>query len=151
VECYHDAALAKVLGVTGRDLRHESGKGNVVKRLSKAPGDAVGLLDADPGKGGRPRELANYREKSQAGGLRLLVHRDDPSKRVIEVNPRLEEWLVARADCCGVSLSGHRLPATARALHRNPRCDRKPGVQSFLRQLLAADEVMRTLKEWLRA
>ena len=150
VECYHDAALAKALGVTARNLRHEACKGNVVKRLSKAREETVGLLDADPGKGGRPKELDNYGEKGQGVGLRLLVHRNDPSKRVIELNPRLEEWLVARADSCGVSLSDHGLPDTGHALHGNPRRDRDPRFRQFLEQLVAADTAMQTLKEWLR-
>ena len=150
VECYHDAALVKALGVRRRDLRHEGCKGNVVKGLRKARQDAVGLLDADPQGGGRPGELANYAETDTAPGLRLLEHRRDRSKRVIEMSPRLEEWLVGRAASCGVRLAVHDLPETARELHRNPRCDRKPGFRPFLDALLRADEAMQALQRWLR-
>ena len=150
VECFHDAALAKALGVTGSDLRHASGRGDVVRRLRKAEEDAIGLIDADPGKGGRPRELDNYQEKDRESGLRLLVHRSDSSKRVIEVNPWLEVWLVARAGSSGVSLSDHGLPDTGHALHGNARRDRDPRFRRFLQDLLAADTALQTLKKWLR-
>jgi hypothetical protein len=148
VECYHDAALARALRVIRRNLCHESGKGNVVKRLDKMDGDAVGLLDADPGAT-RPRGLGSYEEAERTGRLRLLVRRGDPSKRVVEVGPRLEEWLVVRANASGVNLANHRLPETARELHRNPRCDRKPGFRGMLTELLETEPEMQTLRNWL--
>jgi hypothetical protein len=50
VECYHDAALVRALGVPVRSLGHEHGKGSVLLALAKCNGDAVGVVDADPGK-----------------------------------------------------------------------------------------------------
>ena len=150
VECFHDFALAKALGVRRQAIRHESGKGNVLNRLSKAQAEAVGLLDEDPHGGNPPAQLANYEEKDRTGGLRLLVHRQDPSKHVIEISPRLEEWLVARARTCNIDLATHRLPGTAREMHDNPRCDLKPGFQPFIQELLQIDAEMKTLRRWLQ-
>jgi len=50
VECYHDTALVRSLGVPVRSLGHEHGKGNVLLALAKWNGDAIGIVDADPGK-----------------------------------------------------------------------------------------------------
>src|SRR6266404_2414241 len=102
VECYSDTALARTLGVQRRNLLHEFCKGNVMNGLRKATYDAIGLIDADPDSNNPPAELSNYRQTENAHGLRLLVHRQEPQKKVIEVSPRLEDWLVARAGGCGV-------------------------------------------------
>ena len=149
VECYNDAALLRTLGVSPRDLFHEGCKGNVLNRLREAREEVVGLLDADPASGNTPAELRNYHETKNAHGLHFLVHAREVHKQVVEVSPRLEDWLVARARACNLNLMPYGLPLTAREIHRIARCDRKPGFQQFLRDLLAADEGMRTLKTWL--
>jgi hypothetical protein len=96
VECYNDVALIRALGVQRRNLRHEFCKGNVMNGLRKIAVDAAGLIDADPNGGNPPAELSNYREETTANGLRLLIHKREPRKKVVEVSPRLEDWLVAR-------------------------------------------------------
>lgn len=149
VECYHDMAVARSLGVTKNNLHHAYCKGNVINCLRKITQPAIGLVDADPGKEGRSSELGNYVVKNEAHGLRLLEHRQDRSKRVVEIDPQLEEWLVGRAQAGGIPLAKYGLPGTARDMLRNPHCDRKPGFQRFLSDLLTADEGMKTLKTWL--
>jgi hypothetical protein len=67
----------------------------------------------------------------------------------IQVNPRLEEWLVERAAACKLTLSQYGLPQTARDMHKVVRCDLKPGFQRFLDDLLKADNGMKTLRTWL--
>jgi hypothetical protein len=149
VECYSDTALIRALGVQRRSLRHEFCKGNVMNALRKEASDAAGLIDADPNTQNPPAELSNYRQTQTANGLRLLVHTREPQKRVVEVDPRLEDWLVARAAACGLDLAQYGLPRTARELKRIPRYDTKPGFQPFLQDLLRADNGMKTLKRWL--
>jgi hypothetical protein len=148
VECYSDTALIRALGVQRRNRLHEFCKGNVMNGLRKATSDATGLIDADPNSS-PPAELANYRQIENANGLRLLVHTQEPRKRVIEVGPRLEEWLVERAGTCTLDLAQYGLPQTACEMKRIPRYDTKPGFQRFLQDLLTADEGMKSLKRWL--
>jgi len=148
VECYHDMALARCVGVRKSDLRHEHCKGNILNRLRRAMEPATGLIDADPG--GLPlRELQNYRETNSSAGLRLLLDARDGRRKLIEMHPRLEEWLATRASASHVDLSKYGLPTKGPELHHNPRCDRKPGFSEFLQDLLAADEGMKTLQKWL--
>jgi len=149
VECYHDKALVRTLGISVRDLYHEGCKGNVMKRLRKTFSEAVGLVDEDPGSGGSPSEMNNYSVKSEAHGVRLYEHKKDSNRQVIEICPRLEDWRVNRAERTKLSLTEYGLPATARVLHKNPRCDRNPGFRQFLADLLEVDEGMQILKEWL--
>ena len=97
VECYHDTALVRALGVPVRSLGHEHGKGNVLLALAKWNGDAVGMVDADPGKQNSiPGEMAKYRDRESAHGLTLMGHAADARKFLVVVGPTLEDWLVAR-------------------------------------------------------
>lgn len=149
IECYHDAAVVRALGVPVRDLGHEHGKGNVLLALAKLNGDAVGMVDADPGKQDSiPGEMANYRAKDAAHGLTFMAHVGDTRKSLVVVGPTLEDWLLARAQVAGLELSDYGLPDSARALHRNPRYDLKPRFQTFLADL-AKDIGMAKLRKWL--
>jgi len=149
VECYHDTALVRSLGVPLRQLGHEHGKGNVLLALAKWRGSAIGIVDADPGKQNSiPGEMAKYREKCAAHGLTLMNHSNDTDKALIIVSPTLEDWLLERATVADVRLSVYGLPETARAMHRNPRYDLKPQFRRFLADL-AGDAGMKTFKTWL--
>ena len=149
VECFHDKAVVRSVAVKRQDMRHEHSIGNVMNRLRRMSGEVIGLIDEDPGSGGRPVELQNYEVRQESHQLRLLCHRTDPSKRVIVFCPRLEEWLIARAKVCGVKTGDYGLPDTGRALHHDPRYDLKPGFHLFLRDLLVKDAGLRQLKTWL--
>ena len=150
VECYHDVALVRSLGVPIRRVGHELSKGNVLRTLARSSGRAIGIVDADPGKPhSNPSEMAKYQEDVDERGLRLMKHRDDPHKSLVIIHPRLEEWLLARAEACGIQPAEYGLPPTARDMHRSARCDRKPGFGRFLADLAASDDGLRTLSAWL--
>ncbi len=150
VECYHDTAIVRTLGIPVRQLGHEHGKGNVLRALSKWDGDAIGMVDADPGKlNSNPAEMANYREIQSQCGLTLMKHHADARKALVVLYPVLEEWLLSRSSCCGLRLGDYALPDSARTLHKSPRYDLKPGFLRFLADLAARDDGMKTLRQWL--
>ena len=150
VECFHDAALVRALGVSLQDLGHESGKGNVLRRLAKWDGYATGIVDADPGKqNSNPREMAKYEAREDACGLKLMEHHDDQQKRLVIIDPTLEGWLLSRAKACGIQPGDYGLPASGREMHKNPRRDRDSGFRRFLAELAGKDEGMKTFQRWL--
>lgn len=150
VECFHDAALVYALGIRGEQLRHGGGKGNVLRHLAKLDGNATGIVDADPGKqNSNPREMAKYEAREDACGLKLMEHRGDRRKRLVLIDPTLEEWLLARARACEMQLSDYGLPASAREMHKSPRRDRDSGFRRFLVELAGKDEGMKTFQRWL--
>lgn len=150
VECYHDTALVRSLGMPSRRVGHEHGKGNVLRQLAKWDGDAVGIVDADPDKqNSNPAEMAKYREMDNAYGMKLMVHQGDRRKALIVISPMLEDWLLARARACKISPRDFGLPDEPRMMHKNPRHDRKPAFYRFLGELLKSDDGMKTLKKWL--
>jgi len=150
VECYHDVALVRSLGVPIRCVGHEMSKGNVLRALARCEGAAIGIVDADPGKPhSNPSEMAKYRKDRDEHGLCLMKHKDEPRKSLVIVDPRLEEWLLARAEVCGIYPAEYRLPLTPRDMHRSARCDRKTGFATFLADLACKDDGLRALKVWL--
>lgn len=147
VECYPDAALLRTLGVPRKQLRHESCKGEVIKRVLKSD-CATGLIDEDPSSA-QPRDLANYKEIQAAEGLRLLARRDDKNKRLIIVCPRLEDWLIARAKSSGIKPEEYRLPSDPDRLHSIPRYEQNDGFRRFLAELKERDKGMHLLRRWV--
>ena len=150
VECYHDTAVVRSLGVPIRQVGHEHGKGNVLRLLGKCDGEALGVVDADPGKqDSNPGAMAEYQQRDSAHGLTLMRYRADPLKSLVVIGPTLEDWFLARAGTCKFQLHNYGLPESAHAMHKSPRYDLKPGFHRLLADLAATDVGMKTLKTWL--
>jgi|GEM_PF-6651816 len=119
VECYHDYALVQSLGIPSDSLIHSSGKGDVLRAMAKANGEAVGIVDEGFGKPA-PREMDKYRETESVYGLRRMEHVNDSGKVLIVIIPRLEEWLRHRASCADIHVKEYGLPESPREFHRCP-------------------------------
>lgn len=149
VECYHDTALVRSLGVRRQQIGHEHGKGNVMLSLAKWNGNAIGIIDADPGKqDSTPSEMVKYCTKQSQHGLTLMTHFSNMHKTLVVIDPTLEDWLIARAEASNLRLRDYALPESARAMHKSPRYELKPGFRRLLADL-ASDDGMKTLKKWL--
>jgi hypothetical protein len=146
-ECFPDTALLRILGVTKKQLRHESCKGEVVKRVLKTD-STTGLIDEDPSSA-QPRDLSNYRQIKSAEGLRLLVRSNNENKKLIIVCPRLEDWFIERAKLSGIRPENYGLPCDPNRLHSIPRYDNKEGFKRFLAELKEKDKGMKLLRQWL--
>ena len=146
VECFADEALVRALGVPLANILHARSKGRVVKSVREGQASA-GLVDEDPGKT-QPRDMARFRETERKGAVALLSAEGNPARRLIQIRPRLEEWLVSRAASCGLALAEYGLPPTAKALKDRGRYDRARKFQEFLQALLEQDAEMQALKQW---
>ena len=144
VECYADEAVAKVLGVPSRSIRHVHGKGNIENRLRRLEA-GTGLMDEDI-SGFQPRD---YRPTDQVGNLLLLTHATTATKRIVLIRPRLEEWLIARATVHNLKLADFGLPDSPDRLHSIPRYDRKPKFPDFLQRLMQVDPEVQRLGKWI--
>ncbi|MBM4045564.1 MAG: hypothetical protein FJ279_10650 [Planctomycetes bacterium] len=147
VECYADAALVRTLGVERGRIRHERSKGNVVNRVEESE-QAIGLIDEDPASA-QPRALAAYEVFAQGEGLKLLASRARGQKRIIVIQPRLEDWILERAAVSGLRPSKYGLPGGPQELHRIPRYDLKEGYTRLLRDLCEKDAGVRRLAKWI--
>ncbi|MBN1806877.1 MAG: hypothetical protein JW837_16635 [Sedimentisphaerales bacterium] len=147
VECNADEAVLRALGVSKKQICHESCKGEVVKRVRKFD-FATGLIDEDP-LSAQPRDLDSYKQVQAAEGLLLLARRNDENKRLIIVCPKLEDWLIHRARSSGIRPEDYGLPGDPDRLHSIPRYEQKEGFHRFLSELKERDSGINLLRQWI--
>ncbi len=114
VECSPDAALIVKLGVPGREIRHSSGKGEVLKRVLRGP--SIGIVDEDP-ESPQPRRLEEFRLERDLGHLKVLRSMGGVSYLVI-ICPVLEAWVLRAARMAG---GGRDEAGPARRLEGTPQ------------------------------
>ena len=137
VECFPDEALLRILGVPRKRLLHERSKGRIITRLRDLP-DAMGMVDEDPDSP-QHRDLSNYRETQCTQGLRLLTRQGRIGQRIIVLCPRLEEWLIARAEVSGIRPENFGFPGSADRLHGIPHYEARQGFRRFVEELMDRD------------
>jgi hypothetical protein len=153
VECYPDEKLVELLLVYKNEpkILHMSGKGNIFNYLHKdSTVSAIGLVDEDPGSS-QPRRFRNdYDVIETSGNVRFLRHKVKKDVRVIALNPRLEEWIISRADSSGINLSEYSIPDDGGKLHARFRYDKDPNYELLITKLIELqDNEVVTLKKWL--
>jgi hypothetical protein len=146
-ECFPDTALLRKLGAPKKQLCHESCKSEVVKRVLKSD-SATGLIDEDPTRV-QPRDLSNYKQVQATEGLCLLIRKNDESKKLIIVCPRLEDWFIERAKLSGIRLENYGIPNASGRLHSIPKYEQKEGFRRFLEDLKEKDKGMKLLQQWV--
>lgn len=147
IECYTDEFLVKSIGFPRRQIKHEGGKGKVMEIVKKKD-MTVGIIDEDP-YSDQPSDLENYIEKDTRSTVKLLIRKDDNSKRLIQISPYLEHWLLDRARQNRISPKDFGLPNDPKELHSIPHVERNRNFHSFLNKLIEADDEIDTLKKWI--
>jgi hypothetical protein len=135
------------MGFPGKQIKIGSCKGKVLEIVKKNQA-AIGIIDEDPDSG-QPSDLKKYIEKDSRHAIKLLVWKDDDSKRLIQISPRLEEWLYSRARQNQIFPKDFGLPGDPEGLHKIPRYDKSKNFHSFLNKLIEADDGIDTLKKWI--
>ena len=153
VECYLDEFLIKLLikemGFSSRLIKHEGGRGNVLNKLKNLNQGGVAVVDEDP-HSAWPRDMKNYVKKEEKDGIKLFVRVDDSKKRLIQLSPYLEHWLLERAKNNNISPKDFSLPQSAKELHSIPHIERKSDFQRFVKEIVERDSVIKTFKKWLK-
>ncbi len=147
VEGYSDKALVADMGFPGKRIKIGRDKGKVLESVKKGQA-AIGIIDEDPDSG-QPSDLRNYVEKDSRSTIKLLVRKDDDSKRLIQISPRLEDWLYSRAQQNRIDPKSFDLPKCPEDLHKILRVDKKEDFHRFLNELIEADDEIDTLKKWI--
>ena len=146
VECYTDEYFVKLLGLKGK--KHEGGKGKVLERVRENPG-AIGIIDEDPDSN-QPSERYEYIEYDRRSTIKLLVKKGDKSKKVIEISPDLEGWILARAKKNQISPKSYGLTDNPHELH-STHMERNKNFRKFMDELVKTDdEEIDLLRKWLK-
>lgn len=119
IECFNDEELVKQLGFKKKQYKHERNKGEVVKGLKKEPSISIGIVDEDQ-EANQPSEMRFYQTIDTMDSIKLK--KKDTTKFLIEISPRLEDWIygVARRNKIipedyGLPKMAHKLPKKTRS------------------------------------
>lgn len=148
VECYADEHLLVTLGFLKKNITHRKGKSRVIDWVDHL-GEGIGIVDKDPDSKPPVDFTQNYLQICEEGSLSLLQHREHSTRKIIEIHPRLEEWLLARARINHIRLPEYSLPNDGEALHNDPHYERRANYQIFLNKIVQIDSEMRTMKNWI--
>lgn len=148
VECNADEVVLRNLGVPKKQLFHFGGKDKLITRLRDMPG-AVGMVDEDPASTQHRDLKASYRKTDSGEGLQLLVRQGGGDQRLVVICPKLEDWLIKRAESSGIRPEDHGLPSDPDRLHGIPRYEQKEGFRRFLAELKEQDKGMHLLRRWV--
>lgn len=148
VECNADEVVLRNLGVPKKQLDHEGCKGEVINRLKELPG-ATGIVDEDPASTQHRDLKASYRKVDSGEGLYLLVRQGSGGQRLVVICPKLEDWLIERAESSGIRPEDYGLPSDPDRLHSIPRYEQKEGFRRFIAQLKEQDKGMHLLRRWI--
>jgi hypothetical protein len=133
LECLPDETLARQMGRARRDCLHLNDKGRVCNRLKRTQ-DLVAMIDDDPGAA-QPPYLGELQRVSDEHGVRVLR---DPARnhRVIILQPRLEEWVIAAAKAAQVDMEKFGLSERGNDFH-NEINSRLPAFSKLIDALVA--------------
>ncbi len=157
VECHNDELFARKIGFGRKKIRHAKGKMNIFKVFSRPISQGIvhiGLIDADP-HAPRVSELDEKYERIdnlENGDLVLYKQRDNNYFYLIEISPRLEQWLVK---CFRESGIQNRLDATnpddlATMLHEI-RMEKNAKANKMIDELMSSgNREIEKIKEWIR-
>ncbi len=147
MECYLDGYVIESLGFSPAIIRHQSGKGRVLKLLRKKFGK-IGIVDEDP-ESSQPRDLENYAVVKKSGNLTFLERTEDKEIKLIRISKYLEDWILKRSLVNNMNINAYGFPNNPKKLHEIPHIERLPNFQNFLRELIQIDNEFALLKDWI--
>lgn len=115
LECEPDEVLVKALGFPRKKVNHHNDKGRVCNKLEKET-EVIGMIDEDPDSP-QPTYLKQLTEVETKHSIRLL---NDVKRghKLIVIQPRLEEWILAVAAKQRVDVKLFGLPDKPERLHQ---------------------------------
>ena len=147
VECNTDKYLLteilKKLRLSRKLIRHEANKPKVMDILRKSDA-SIGVVDEDP-HSSTPLDMTNYQEIERIGDIRILKRINDNRKNIFVICPRMEEWLLKRANKNKISTDSFNLKNDPNTLHKI-NIDKNINYRNFIDKLLEVDDDMNTLK-----
>lgn len=149
-ECYKDKALVHRIGFPGDQIWHEFGRSRVLGKVEQSKKPVVGIIDEDP-YAAKPPVMKEYTfQKESTEAVKLLKRKNDDTKRLIQICPRLENWLYIVARRNKVSPTQFGLPGNPEELH-TVSLRNSGNFNKFLIVLnRAKDHEIDILKKWIK-
>jgi hypothetical protein len=147
VECNNDQYVLEAFGVGRKKIRHESCKGDVLRKAGKNS-PVLAFIDDDPDSE-QPRELSKYSVTSEGETLKHGIHSDDPNRHVVIVSPYLESWLLIRAKRSHINPKTYRLPDEPKELKSIPHLEKNKDFKQFVEDLKNKDAEIAIIMKWI--
>lgn len=145
-ECHPDTYLIRhVFGIGRKLCSHQRSKGEVINYVLNNS-DAIGMIDEDPDSH-QPVVVTSAIILNTNGNLKLLGLKN--GSHLIQISPRLEEWIYQRAKAHHMDPKLFHLPRDPDELHSIPHYERKSGYQEFITILAKKDSEIQILREWI--
>lgn len=113
VECDPDEVLAKVLGLTRKEIVHQNNKGEVCNYMNKSQ-IYLGIIDEDPGSG-QPKYLNQFQFVEEKFQIKKL-YKQNTKQTILIIRPRLEEWIIGQCAKSEVNPTYFHLPNNPKQL-----------------------------------
>ena len=109
----------------------------------------IGMINEDP-HSSQPSEMKRYIESEKKDTVKLLVRNDNTGKKVIQISPYLEHWLINRAKQNQIPLKDYNLPDDPVEMHDITHIERNKNFQNFLNDLIKKDAEIRTIQKCIQ-
>jgi hypothetical protein len=136
------------MGFTKKQVKHEGGKGRVLGVLRKIE-YGIAMIDEDPNTN-PPAEIKEYREIESKNTIKLFIKKGNERKKIVQISPYLEHWLINRAKRNKIILKDFNLPANPKEMHDYPHIEKTTNFQRFIDRLIEVDDEIKTMKEWIK-
>lgn len=147
VECNTDkyllTGILKKLRLSRKLIRHEANRPKVISALRKAD-NTIGVIDEDPNSI-ESRDMMNYQEIEKIGDIKILKGGNDKRKVLIVICPKMEDWLLKRANKNKISTDSFNLKNDPKTLHEIT-IDKNINYRNFIDKLIEVDDEINTLK-----
>ncbi len=147
VECNNDEFVLQAFGVGKKKIKHESCKGDVLRKAGKNS-PVLAFIDDDPDSE-QPRELSKYTVTTHGETLKQGIHSDDPNRRIVIVSPYLERWLIIRAKRSGINPKLYGLPDDPKELKSIPHLEKNKGFKQLVEDLTQKDTEIAKILKWI--
>ena len=149
VECNPDEfVIRSIIADSDTQIKHGGGKGNVLKKVREEQG-TIGVIDEDP-HSAQPREMDRYIKEDAKETVRLLKRQDDNAKKLIQLSPDIEGWLINRAKENEISLKDYGLPDDRRRMHDVHHIQKDKDFQRFVGELIQTDDdEVNAIRKWI--
>jgi len=147
VECNNDEFILLALGVGKKNIKHESGKGDVLRKARKYS-PVLSFIDDDPDSE-QPRELSNYNVTTVAETLKHGIHFEDRNRHILIVSPYLESWLLIRAKRSNINPKDYELPDDPKELKSIPHLEKNKVFSQFIKDLIKKDDEIAIILKYI--
>ena len=154
IECNNDKQLMFRLGFTKTNIVHAGSKGIVLERLNGETKPAIGIVDEDDVKKLqrllKDNDIDLVIKKGKKNSIALTAKRNDKTKSLIVISPRLEEWIYKVAKRNGINPTKYDLPEDPDMLHNDTSKESEKGFRDLLVALnKKKDWEIELMRKWI--